>query len=75
MNKRLQDFARAEILGDLAKCTAAQNRIFIAMYGPGKTLDDLQNIVGNMPAEKLDWAMTQVRNTVIKNEKEQPNGR
>lgn len=42
----------------LTECTPKQWEVFVKMYG-----DDINKI----PAKKLDWAITQVTNTIHKN--------
>jgi hypothetical protein len=59
MNQQLQDFARATIKEGLAKLPSGWQNKFWLMYGE----------VDEMPPEKLDWAMTQVANSLRKYEK------
>jgi hypothetical protein len=67
MNDRLQKFAREEILEDLEQCTSAQVQIFRAMYAPRLDQLTIVDVVNNIPAENLSWAMEQTRKTVLKN--------
>jgi hypothetical protein len=59
MNQQLQDFARATIKEGLAKLPLGWQNKFRLMHGE----------VDEMPPEKLDWAMTQVANSLRKYEK------
>lgn len=68
MNDRLKNFARSEILKDLQECNDAQMKIFRAMYAPHLSQLSIEEVVRLIPAEKLDWAMMQTRNTVLKNQ-------
>ena len=79
LNERLQQFAREEILKDLEQCTPRQRQFFVLMYmmkdgqalpkdiKEDLTIEDLAIVVKQIPAEKLNWAMEQTRNTVIIN--------
>ena len=70
MNERLQRFAREEILKDFEQCTQEQVYIFRAMYAPQLKQLNIVDVVNNIPAENLSWAMEQTRNTVLKNKGE-----
>jgi len=62
MNKRYVIFVKDSIKEGLEKCTDGQKNIFVRMYGNGKT--DLNEIVDNMNEDKIDWALTQIENTL-----------
>ena len=49
----------------LSQCTEAQTRTFIHMYGKGEK--DLEKVIDEIAPDKIDWAITQVQNTLIKN--------
>ena len=66
MNNQLKEFARRTIKDGLAKCTGGQVHIFKRMYSFKNMDTDINTIVDNMPDEKLDWAMEQVRRTLEK---------
>jgi hypothetical protein len=78
MNRTLEQFAREEILNGLSECTEAEQLMFRRMYSPpvrgcdgqfdyyNKTIEE---IVSGLPAEKLDWALTQVENTLEKRQR------
>lgn len=69
MNKQLQDFARQTIKDGLKKLPESNQRFFIRMYtgGTGYNLGvDIDMVVDEMPADKLDWAMQQVQRSADK---------
>jgi len=81
MNEKLQFFARASLAEGLAKLPTSQQRIFKLMYGRrdnGRTHNpDLrtveetealtfEEVVAEMPEERLDWAMSQVESSLKK---------
>jgi hypothetical protein len=84
MNETLQQFARQTLKDDLALLPEASQQLFKLMYG---RLDNENNelrsaeeakamsindVVDQMPASKLDWVMQQAKNTLKKNERQQP---
>lgn len=73
MNNELQEFARNRLKEGLKKCTEAQQQLFKRMYCPHDLERPVDAVVDGMPADKLDWAMDQVRRTVEKNEREGTN--
>jgi len=66
MNEKLQEFARNTLKSNLAECTDAQRDIFARMYGRFGTNDTIDTVVDGMAADKLDWAMQQIENTLEK---------
>jgi len=71
MNKTLEKFARNSLKEMLSHMTDSQQLLFKRMYANGKLDKEINKIVDDMPAEKLDWAMTQCENTI---NKEKQNG-
>ncbi len=68
MNSHLEKFARDTLKDDLAMCTVRQRYIFRRMYAHGHPTDLPMNVVvDDMPQDKLDWAMMQVKRTLEKN--------
>lgn len=64
MNELLEKFARDTLKGNLAKCTDSQQLMFKRMYSH-KNLDlPIDEVVDNMPMERLDRAMKQVQRTL-----------
>lgn len=68
MNAQLQKFARDTIKAGLAECSPEQQMLFKRMYANGNLELPINEVVDDMPAERLDWAMQQVENTTKKNE-------
>lgn len=77
MNEILDKFARATLKTELARLPEEWQGRFKVMYGcfveEGKKgmieeikLIPINDIVDKMPSEKLDWAMTQVQNSLNK---------
>lgn len=73
MNKNLETYARGQLVEKLALLPESHHRVFRLMYGrkpdrrgiATRTVEeacalDLGEVVAEMPADKLDWAMTQV---------------
>lgn len=69
MNKILQEFAREQLKKSLHKCYPTQRRMFARMYSHKNLFLSVDEMVDEMPADRLDWAITQVDNTVKGNEK------
>ena len=74
MNDILQKFARNYIKEGLDKLNSDNHRIFKLMYGRNgakRSVSDtelmpIDKVIEEIPAEKLDWAMEQVRRSVEK---------
>jgi len=79
MNNELQQFARQQLKDGLNKLPTDYHRIFKLMYGRGgytpgtitRTVEEAEAlpiylVVDEIPADKLDWAMQQVSNTLKK---------
>lgn len=66
MNKELQGFARKRIKEGLALCTKPQREMFKRMYSPRDLEMPINAMIDAMPSDKLDRAMTQVKNTLDK---------
>ena len=64
MNKTIEEFARKNLLDKLLKCTIRQQEIFKRMHSPDNLDARLDTVVANLPSERLDWALTQVENTL-----------
>ncbi len=67
MNKELLAFARKTLKDGLAQCTKGQQAKFKQMYSFQDRSADIEDVVDNMPDEKLDRAMEQVEGTLAKN--------
>lgn len=66
MNGKLQNFARGELKKGLLKCNEKMQHLFKQMYSGGRLDMHIDDVVDNMPEEKLDWAMQQVEKTLAK---------
>lgn len=67
MNKWLEQYARNWIKANLSVCTEAEQTKFRWMYGKkGSGTKSINEIVDEMETSTLDWAMTQIYNTLIK---------
>lgn len=88
MNDQLKQFARQTLKDGLAQCTEKQQAVFRLMYSePTDPRDrnpevvarikaaDIEDVVDNMPAEKLDWAMDQMQTTLNKAGRDGHDGR
>ena len=65
MNEQLESFARDSIKHNLAAMPEANQMFFKRMYSHDNPDADINDVVDNMPSDKLDWAMRQIENTVI----------
>ena len=69
MNSTLEIFAREKIKEGLGWLPVEWQRKFKLMYVPRNiSIDtmDINDVVDKMPADKLDWALTQVENSIKK---------
>jgi len=66
MNKELEEFARNSLKDGLSKCTDGQKLMFKRMYAGGDLGMDINSVVDQMEAGKLDWAMIQIERTLNK---------
>jgi len=69
MNNKLKSYAKQEIINGLKKCTELQVYRFKLMYSLQNTNKAVETIVNSIPEKKLDWALSQVDATVVKNSK------
>lgn len=80
MHHKLETLARQMLKDGLAKCDEKQQELFKLMYaraGGKRSVDQakavpINDVVDEMPEDKLSWALTQVERTVDKNETSQP---
>jgi hypothetical protein len=76
MNDQLQDFARKTLKEGLAKLPTKSHEMFKLMYarnGGKRSVEDslrmdIDSVVAEIPADKLDWAMQQVQRSLDKQE-------
>lgn len=64
MNKQLQDYARDTLKAGLLQTTEMQQLLFKKMYSHKNLNMPIEDVVDNLEAEKLDWAMQQVQRTI-----------
>lgn len=61
---------RKALREEIVLCTESQQRMFELLYGqfvPDPENTTVEVIVDFLPDDRLQWALTQVRNTLIKN--------
>jgi hypothetical protein len=66
MNNQLQSFAREELKSGLAQLPEGCQHRFKQMYSHGNLDANINDVVDNMPEDKLDWAMQQVEKSLEK---------
>ena len=66
MNDQLLQFARTTLKEGLAKLPESHQLLFKRMYSHGNLDADINDVVDSMPEEKVDWAMSQVQNSLNK---------
>jgi hypothetical protein len=66
VNKVIEKFARQELKDALLGLNSSSINIFKQMYYPTDLSMSTDYIVDNMPADTLDWALTQVHKTLDK---------
>jgi len=69
MNNILQKFARDTLKAGLAQLPSSNQYVFKCMYSFNNLDKDINDVIDTIPAEKLDWAMTQVQNSLDKLQK------
>lgn len=66
MNEQLQNFARQNLKDGLAQLPEKWQMMFKRMYSH-KNLDaDINDVIDNVPEDRLDWAMQQVEKSLEK---------
>ena len=71
MNKSVLDFTRQQIIDGLKQLPESWVKMFNRMYN-SKNLDaPIEETVELMPDEKLDWALSQVENSIKKSQLKQ----
>ncbi len=71
MNNTIKEFTKDSLKNGLSKCTEQQQSLFKRMYSHKNLSLSINDVVDNMPDDKLDWALTQVEKTLINSNKEQ----
>lgn len=74
MNKMLLSYGKEYLLENLPKCSEKAQNMFRAMYGRDngkRSYEDamkmsLEEVISEMTEDRVDWAMSQVQNTLNK---------
>ncbi len=66
MNASIADYARGRILEGLLKLPEGHQKLFKRMYSHNDLASTIEDVVKNMEEGKLDWALTQVQNSLKK---------
>ena len=74
MNKQLEDYARQKIKEGLSKLSEGHLAVFRRLYSHENSKLSIDEIVDNMSEKKLDWALTQVQNSLKKLQREKEGG-
>lgn len=76
MNSSLANYARQKIKEGLSQLSEGHQMKFKRMYSHNNLKLSIEDIVKNMPEEKLNWALTQVQNSLkITNKNTKKKGR
>ena len=67
MNKKIRQITEDLMLNSLHLCTKKQIDFFMRMYGKKNVIPTLEEVVHYMSDDKLDWAFSQIENTLQKN--------
>lgn len=66
MNNTVSEFTRQQIKDGLNQLPESWQMMFKRMYSHNNLDLDIDEVVDNMPDEKLDWALSQVENSLKK---------
>jgi hypothetical protein len=69
VNQTLKNAAKVILKDLLSQCTEGQQFIFKRMYSSKNLTLPINEVVDQMPDDKLDWAITQCEQTVNKNKR------
>ena len=70
MNHSLESFAREQIKQGLQLLPVGWQTTLKRCYSHNNLEMDVNEVVDKMPADKLDWALSQVENSIRKMEKQ-----
>ena len=70
MNKTIADFTRTQIKKGLSQLPSEWVHKFKQMYSHNDLNANIDNVVDNLHPDRLDWALTQVENSILKLKKE-----
>ena len=74
MNSQLAAYARGKIKEGLSKLSEGHQIKFKRMYSHKNLKLPIDKVVDNMPDTKLNWALTQVQNSLNKLQREKKGG-
>lgn len=63
-NQTIVAYSREMIKKGLKKCARDQQLLFKRMYSHTDLSKDIDKVVDDMPEDKLDWALSQVEQTI-----------
>ena len=63
MHKKIINYAKEEIKSGLEKLTDKHRLFFKRLYSHGNLDKPVNDIVNELPSDKLSWALTQVENS------------
>jgi len=66
MNEELATFARKFLKENIQKLSEGHHRVFRQMYSADNPDLAIDKVIDKMPDNKLDWAMSQVKNSLPK---------
>ena len=66
-NQTVIDFIRERLKVLLTQCTEQQQQMFVRMYSPKNLSKSAIEAIDYVPVDGLEWALTQVENTVRAN--------
>ena len=64
MNSLIANYARSKIKEGLLTLSERHRMIFKRMYSARDLKRPIDDVIKDLPEEKLDWALTQVQNTL-----------
>jgi len=66
MNKEVEKFIKKELKSGLSKLPKKWQKTFRLMYDHKNKYLDINGVVDNLKEDKLDWALSQVQNSLKK---------
>lgn len=74
MNSQLVTYAREKIKEGLSELPEGHQAVFKRLYSHENLKLPIDKIVDNLPEGKLDWALTQIQNSLKKLQREKEGG-
>jgi len=65
-NSTIETFTRETMKTEIAKLGESQQLLFKRMYSHTDMDKDINDVIDQIPIDKLSWALTQVENSVAK---------